>query len=906
MLEQFDEELKKEEMNNKVWRFGTSMANGKKITEEELYYFLRNNGKELFEGFGRFRLGIRRLWRNVKEECKSDRVKETILEYFGVEKKIEDVKLEDIFVAIDEHGGDESWFLADLFGQYCNESEWQDVIDQYPNLWFLIPERYFKLEELKKRILENPEIFEYYPHKLKNYEEIKEILIERGDFIESQKEMKRKESENINESYESALKHVRETGELYGIEEKYKTVELCMEAIKRGWGDYSVPKEVIENDAVLELYRKNGYIYVLKEGYDDRIKKYRAFILISNKEFYHFKKLRRDINDYDGSFGTIKRVFKLKNEKHFVDYRTNVFDKYLKVLGGKIVGDYTNCGFKNVKLNNCDISEAIIRKEVLDKQDFKVDKLYLSLKEKNKELKLAETTTEVRVHSEKNRIKHTDQKIYYVSDIHLDHKILNEFKNSESDGVVKNYITEIVRNISKDVEDGKIVIVLGDVSSSYEIIEYFYKKLKEELEYSKIIAILGNHEYRIGNNYGEVLESYRLLFNNLGIQLLQNDLLLKKRGCYQVLDESVLEKTSVEELTNYCKDAELLMYGGTGFAAYSKEYTALDGLYLDCINAEEELALTQKFDEIYRKICLVASKRKLIVATHNPKTDYSLQEYCQNIIYLSGHTHINVYDPKLNLYADNQIGYIGRKASFKYFYYSEEYDVFDDYDDGVYEISSNQYLDFNRGKGIGVTYSKKEGTIIMLKRSGIYMFLLKTSKKLYLLSGGVIRKLENQDIDYYYKNMIKYFEIIEKNLNAYNRALETISNQIRAFGGSGIIHGCIIDIDYWNHIYLNPIDGKVTPYSATTMTDKRIYSSVKTLLKNNNPQLYEKYISYTDDSKKNEIAKKFNDLDSVKDESTLMYKPSRIFKEIQYLTEDNIIRKWIDNLVDDEIMSLPE
>ena len=62
------------------------MANGKKITEEELYLFLEYNCEELFEGYGRFSLGFLRLWRNIKDECKSDRVKEIILHYFGIEK----------------------------------------------------------------------------------------------------------------------------------------------------------------------------------------------------------------------------------------------------------------------------------------------------------------------------------------------------------------------------------------------------------------------------------------------------------------------------------------------------------------------------------------------------------------------------------------------------------------------------------------------------------------------------------------------------------------------------------------------------------------------------------------------------------------------------------------------------
>lgn len=153
------------------------------------------------------------------------------------------------------------------------------------------------------------------------------------------------------------------------------------------------------------------------------------------------------------------------------------------------------------------------------------------------------------------------------------------------------------------------------------------------------------------------------------------------------------------------------------------------------------------------------------------------------MLFIWGHTHINVYNPQVSLYADNQIGYIGKINSFKYLYYSEVYDIFADYEDGIYEISKNQYLDFNRGKGVNMSYSRREGAIYMLKRNGIYMFLLNKKDKLYILNGGKIGKLINQDMDYYYRNMINYSDAINKNMDIYNKAMEQISLQVRAFGG---------------------------------------------------------------------------------------------------------------------------
>ena len=73
------------------------------------------------------------------------------------------------------------------------------------------------------------------------------------------------------------------------------------------------------------------------------------------------------------------------------------------------------------------------------------------------------------------------------------HKILDKFKKGESEGVIKNFILGIVKQLTENIENGELVIVLGDVSSNYSVVEYFYRQLKEELSNSKIIAILGNN-----------------------------------------------------------------------------------------------------------------------------------------------------------------------------------------------------------------------------------------------------------------------------------------------------------------------------------------------------------------------------------------------------------------------------
>ena len=65
----------------------------------------------------------------------------------------------------------------------------------------------------------------------------------------------------------------------------------------------------------------------------------------------------------------------------------------------------------------------------------------------------------------------------------------------------------------------------------------------------------------------------------------------------------------------------------------------------------------------------------------------------------------------------------------------------------------------------------------------------------------------------------------------YSSAQKEIATFIKHIGGQGRIHGCIIDIDFYNHVFLNPLDGKITAYYATSMVDKKVYRNIASLLK---------------------------------------------------------------------------
>lgn len=66
----------------------------------------------------------------------------------------------------------------------------------------------------------------------------------------------------------------------------------------------------------------------------------------------------------------------------------------------------------------------------------------------------------------------------------------------------------------------------------------------------------------------------------------------------------------------------------------------------------------------------------------------------------------------------------------------------------------------------------------------------------------------------------------------YRDALKRISDEVKRFGGDGNIHGSIVDIDFFNHIYLSPYNGNILPYFAYDVTCPVDYKSVQELLKN--------------------------------------------------------------------------
>lgn len=175
------------------------------------------------------------------------------------------------------------------------------------------------------------------------------------------------------------------------------------------------------------------------------------------------------------------------------------------------------------------------------------------------------------------------------------------------------------------------------------------------------------------------------------------------------------------------------------------------------------------------------------------------------------------------------------------------------------------------------------------------------------------------EIPNYFSQMGQYVDNVLKLMYRYTVGQESLSRFIKSLGGSGVIHGCILDVDLpeteggysYTHIFVNPIDGTVTPYFAWDTKARIIYKDFQSLLENEEAckPLLENYKLFVASQPENLPAVRYGitieewaEDNSVYDEGGYLYRISRIIKSLQYCTEKNVIRIWNTNLLNQELI----
>lgn len=713
-------------------------------------------------------------------------------------------------------------------------------------------------------------------------------------------------------------------------------IDICLAYIKKDFAaSQYLPLGIKKNKEISDYQKSQGKISILSKLYNSET----GFFITKVKVVYD-------------------RWSSISDDSRLIEYSYTVmvefqnFDEFYSFVDGNLYdAELRTYKFEGIDLKQYNIEGAVIHQDVLAEQGLFDGSYFEGLKKRIEYMDLSEVEkNEICLLTGFNYPKPVDEDGYerfdynhvpffYVSDIHLCHRVLHKFKRRATKEEVRWYVKFLAQKMVASVgtvPNNSYLLIAGDTSSEFEMTKIFYEELVYLWKPQKIVVIHGNHE--LWDPWDEVennIQVYREFFKGLEITFLQNDLLLvEDRHKQSILSEDKILELSEEELRELAQKCSIAVLGGIGFSGLNDKYNAVNMRYGKFFEESEsaEVALkrdiseTCRFDNIYRKLLQALPNNKVIVLTHMQKWDWNADSHNPNWIYVNGHNHRNYFDinSKKVVYADNQIGYKTETIGLKYFYIDNEYDIFAYLEDGIHEITKSQYSDFNKGKLVQMSFRREDGQIYMIKKNGKYMFFLyclyskqSKNKYLYLLTGGRLGKLLRnslEDLQYYYDTLDIYTENVHLLLDRYTGGQKKISEFVKGLGGSGKIHGCIVDVDKpgnfesysYCHLFVNPTDGKVTPYFAYDVTSRIVYKDFKALLESQKSckLLQDNYARLESEKNLNMPVLQYSSQleewgheSSMYDEGSYLYKISRIIKSLQYVAEKSIVRIWNEELV---------
>lgn len=723
------------------------------------------------------------------------------------------------------------------------------------------------------------------------------------------------------------------------VPSRHKNVPLCMKAVTADWGVFHLIADSLltpENSLKFFLYvstlfsESENYAYKNRHrlwnvvaGLPDHINDDPQIISLQRK-----LKIRYFIEKiYDAANGVFITKEKLHHRDEIETREFTSFSQFYNHLNGDLsLANLYDFDFHGVDLKQYSIEEARIRSSILVAQGLYDSSYYdqvvsnyadfstLTLSAGNELIPAESVLHESDISATLNN---TSRKIYYISDIHLNHKLLKAYPKHATRFEIIDFVDQTIDAMlatatEKSNED--YLFIVGDVSSNFELAVLFYQKLVRKWRPSKIIVVLGNHElwdYRYrsstytAKDREDAIDRFRMLFSELGITFLHNDLFVLQGYEHHIIRESQLNTVDPNQLRGLCLRSNLIVFGGLGYSGYNKEYNALCGLYRLAVRTlKDDIAETMRFEKLYDKLNGIIGDSRVIVLTHTQQENWSQKAINPNWIYVNGHTHRNCYicDGKQTIYSDNQIGYLNR-VGLKFFRLSKTFDVFKHYPDGIHAISREQYLEFNRGMQINISFNRPGGVIYILKNAGVYCFVYENDIGKYLLNGGAIKKLKHFDLEYYFNRLPEFTSAVKSMFRGYHDAMKVISEAVKKLGGSGTVHGSIIDIDFYNHLYVSPEDGAITPYYALSITEKYVYPDMRTLLMDQRQDLYDNYVRLLNGQTQGMLM--LDGASSVPSADltrfvpeTHMYRPSRVMRSVQYMNDANVIRIWDDEVIE--------
>lgn len=397
------------------------------------------------------------------------------------------------------------------------------------------------------------------------------------------------------------------------------------------------------------------------------------------------------------------------------------------------------------------------------------------------------------------------------------------------------------------------------------------------------VVILGNHEYIGFDDVEEAFEFYKKKLEPLGYIVLQN---------------------------TFVMNDEIVIYGGSGFAKYNKQYNANNLVCCKAMmgNREYEIEQTTLFEKGYENARKYAAEtgKCFICAAHYP-IDSCLNKFDKDAVYFTGHTHRNERFQTENkvLYADNQVGY-HRDGKFDGIIHFERAEIgtvrnpYFDLKDGCYQTSPEMYLQFYDyigeyiGKGKLIRKRCENGILYVIKSKGFYGFFLINNAGISIVNGGMTKKIAlSKNINWIHNN----FNCVVNKYLAALEPLRTMQNEIsltlKKLGFSGNIHGLIVDINFDNHIMVNPVNGQLIFYYSPEFGDIMRFESFQKQLE---------FMDCTDRLKDMSTEFSLKELLETVSRRTGAYGLSRVISPLQRLFTGHVLRDFDLKLIeiDDE------
>ena len=428
---------------------------------------------------------------------------------------------------------------------------------------------------------------------------------------------------------------------------------LCINYMEE---DFSIaqymPEQMKLSEDILSYQKSKGKLQFTHKCYDVKEKKFDVKIKV--------------VCGYPKSIADENKIIK---ESYCVQVKFEDFEEFYDFLDGNLFdAELSDFDFCKIDLRNYNIEGAIINSEILQSQGLYDGTYFAAIK------KALETNSDKII--ENNEIMTIDGfcypkfiddgelnhiTLFYISDIHLAHRVRNKFKDKATKEEIRSYIKSLARSIVPSdytILPYSYLLIVGDTSSIFEFTVIFYNELIQHWNPNQIVVVSGNHE--LLDPYVDMEDNiniYRNFFAELGIAFLQNDLMCVEYGRKreiikrEILNEAEILNISKEELRNKAQCRSIVILGGIGFSGLNKKFNASNiqyGKSFDELSREaafeKDLQEANRFNAIYTKTQESLGKSRVIVLTHVKKEDWNTEIHNPYWIYLHGHNHQNFYE----------------------------------------------------------------------------------------------------------------------------------------------------------------------------------------------------------------------------------------------------------------------